>query len=121
MEQMQVIEPHVEMHKNLKASSFAVTDIDTLAKKIESFLYGLLEGMSFTDDKKCKIGLTAIIYQSFQMFKYRMFIDPRSSMKFALATKQGTEAYNSIYGYSNMIIYHLDSATSLTSLILLAN
>lgn len=74
-----------------------VDTVEDLAKILEQLAYGLLEGMSFSNDENCQIGLSAIIYNAFEIFDNRAFYNPQQTMKLALATQKFTESYNTVY------------------------
>jgi hypothetical protein len=74
--------------------------MDTLESQtamLESFAYGLLQGMSFNETVNCKAGLFNTIYYAFDALDYREIYLPWNTLKFGVATTKLTEATNTIY------------------------
>jgi len=80
---------------------------ETVSKKLglsenyqsfESFLKGLLRGMTFSNDNgACKSGLLEIVDQAFNLLEYRELYNPSNTMKFMISINKLNEASNTVY------------------------
>ena len=68
-----------------------------LAKKTESILYGLLEGMSYAQKTTCFVGLQNTIFNAYKCYEFSAIYLPSNTMQFALAGKSLSDAVNSVY------------------------
>jgi hypothetical protein len=66
--------------------------------QFESFLKGLLKGMTFQNDNgSCKNGLLDIVEEAFNLIEYREVYIPSNTMKFMIALNSLNEAGNVVY------------------------
>jgi hypothetical protein len=65
---------------------------------LESFLKGLLRGMTFSNDGgACKSGLIDVVDQAFNLLEYREIFIPSNTMKFAISVNKLSDAGNTVY------------------------
>ena|ERR1700761_4540093 len=65
---------------------------------LESFLKGLLDGMTFSNDGgACKGGLIDIVDEAFNLLTYREIFIPSNTMKFVISVNKLSDAGNTVY------------------------
>lgn len=64
---------------------------------LENFLFGFLSGSTFLGNAQCVSSMNVIIYQAFEIMKYREVYNPAFTMKAVIAAQKLQEGLSLFY------------------------